>query len=169
MHELELPDVEALREDVYAEVSRCCIGVISPSDAGYGAKLAFDYLASRGHLKTTGDDEKGVDLSGALSALESGDITIDVMHTYECGSRHNGGCICKAKDNEKHIETIRDALDACDKLQSGKLSIGGWETIRSALSDHLASTGRISEWRPISEAPRDGRMAIYYRLMGVKG
>lgn len=40
-------DIEALRQDVYAEVSRHCVGEISPTDAGYGAKIAFDHLAPR--------------------------------------------------------------------------------------------------------------------------
>jgi Lar family restriction alleviation protein len=45
-------DVEALRQDVYAEVSRYCVGSVSVVDAGLGAKIAFDHLAASGHLQT---------------------------------------------------------------------------------------------------------------------
>jgi hypothetical protein len=132
------------------------VGFQSEHDRRVVMQAARRYLALTADNAKRGDntaaDTKMGDAVKALAAIENGTLVLDVMHTYECGSRHNGGCICKAKDNEKHIETIRDALDACDKLQSGKLSIGGWETIRSALSDHLASTGRIrGEWREITE------------------
>lgn len=54
----------------------------------------------------------------ALDLVSDGLIIVDVVHSYECGSRHNGDCICDAKNNSKYISTIRAALKVLDEVQS---------------------------------------------------
>lgn len=79
--------------------------------------------AEKGHLKTTGEDEKGVDLDAVKREVAQDSSIIPYV-----GQQHSrcSGCVERA-------------------------------------IDHLASTGRIrGEWRPISEAPRDGTRVLVW-------
>lgn len=58
MHELELPEVKAIKRECEQYIK----DLFNPTDIHeqdriLGAMAAIDYLASKGHLKTTGEDE----------------------------------------------------------------------------------------------------------------
>ncbi len=78
----------------------------------------YDTLS--GPVPDTAADTKMGDAVKALAAIENGTLVLDVMHTYECGSRHTGDCVCGAEENSKHITTIKKALSH-DNAELGKV------------------------------------------------
>lgn len=131
-------------------------GVTMPTDRQVMWEF-IDYLASKGHLKTTGEDEKGGEW---VSAPPHG--------TYE-------GLLCQFRALKTMINSMGQQISSYSKkdyslsekrLAELQASLDSERAMNSKLTeelDHLASTGRIrGEWKPISEAPRDGTRVLVW-------
>jgi hypothetical protein len=146
------------------------VGFQSEHDRRVVMQAARRYLALTADNAKRGDntaaDTKMGDAVKALAAIENGTLVLDVMHTYECGSRHTGDCVCGAEENSKHITTIKKALSH-DNAELGKVG-EIFDKLTQYAEDSIGCQYGTLSADLVEKLAKEG-LAIIDRLMGVKG